>query len=603
MNRNYRQFYLKSLSFALLLALALFLFYFLVLPHYTHLKQSVSFPSIILELFWFVICPYVIALLISGKPLFSALVITIAYVIWLGANFAKAHYLGTAITPADFQDFDELFFEGWVVFRKMLPFILFAILLITTILGVTYRRERKNISGYYLPVLGLALFVIWTFFLRSEEGTLLTFEANIHASLKQSVIHGFGNHFLQTLRSHNRIRTPKNYSRQAIKAIIEKYHLKPFRTEFTHSENKTSLITLLVESLTDPEFMGWEFSEDPLPNFHHLQQTTHQKGQNVISPVYGGKSVNAEFEILTGMSLHFIPPEKKPYRLYIKQRISSLPHSLGLHHYSTYALHVVGVGLFFSQVYKYLEINQLDTLKGKTTDLAPNGLPSSRATLKKISQLTTTLRPPFYIHSFPNATHAPWSGLDYGDNRITLLNKQGLTSAQVSQIEGYVNALKAFDTALGSLIKDLKMTSQSITLVVIGDHQPGLSFYSKNYEQKLRNKLPLLSEDVVHHMATHHVPLLIWNNQVGSPLNEKFTGSMNALPPFILKAIGIEPHGFLQFVDILRQEIPFSSQIFYNREIFSFKLPKNQQELMNEYELLQYDILHGEQYFYAIEKE
>jgi len=93
------------------------------------------------------------------------------------------------------------------------------------------------------------------------------------------------------------------------------------------------------------------------------------------------------------------------------------------------------------------------------------------------------------------------------------------------------------------------------------------------------------------------VPLLIWSNF--STSRDKLEMSLNALPPYLLTRMGIEPRGFLGFVNEVRSQLPVLSSFVQDATGSQWLLdavPDRYQELIRAYELLQYDILLGEQY-------
>lgn len=560
------------------------------------------YSSMAIELLIFPLPVYFVFLLVTRKQWFSLIMAWLIYWLWVVANYVKYSFLGSAILPADINDFDELFHEGWIVLKDILPMIATFLFLLFIAAIYFYKKDRALITMKQRQVLlfvaALIVFIYWG---KGIYFPSISLEANVHNSFKQGMVHGFTKHFLTVWKNHNSIQKPDLYTRQKITAIVESKDL----TSTISQAKKTNenLISLMVESFTDPVAMGWQFDRDPLPTYHRLvsKPTPNAFQAQVLSPVYGGKSVNAEFEFMTGMSLRFIPPEQKPYRLYINKPISSLPEYLVSQGFQTHAVHAVGTSLFFERVYALLKINDLYSLQKKpsTTKHAP---PSSHAVLEEVIKKAKTSKKPYFIHAFPNATHQPWYGEAYGETRIRLLNKAGLSRSQVSQLEGYANALHEFDSALAELVLFLKAEPSPTTLVMLGDHQPAIADYAKW-------KMPTKHNEITQHVATHQVPFLIWKNhpwrQSGRPslVRNDLVGSMNIMPSIVLQAIGIEPSGFMKFVDVVRQKAPFSSQIFFDGERFTFEIPESQRQLMHDYELLQYDLLHGKQYYYQIMQE
>ena len=65
--------------------------------------------------------------------------------------------------------------------------------------------------------------------------------------------------------------------------------------------------------------------------------------------------------------------------------------------------------------------------------------------------------------------------------------------------------------------------------------------------------------------------------------------SINALPSYLLEKMGIAPTGFLAVSDAVRRKVPVLSR---NRD----SLPGDEGRLVEDYRLLQYDLLLGKRY-------
>ena len=77
--------------------------------------------------------------------------------------------------------------------------------------------------------------------------------------------------------------------------------------------------------------------EDPLPFYYSLKNESDFF--KAISPVYGGNTVNAEFETLTGLSLAFFPRNMNVFVSYLKKPVISLGSILRADNYYALSLH------------------------------------------------------------------------------------------------------------------------------------------------------------------------------------------------------------------------------------------------------------------------
>src|SRR5690606_16308179 len=112
------------------------------------------------------------------------------------------------------------------------------------------------------------------------------------------------------------VEPPSDYGEQQVARIIEKYNEEPYPL----SNRKPHIIMVMSEAFWDPtEMENVEFNQDPLPNFHALQEK-YTSG-NLLVPVFGGSTANTEFESLTGYSVNFLPAGSIPYFFYVKKPV------------------------------------------------------------------------------------------------------------------------------------------------------------------------------------------------------------------------------------------------------------------------------------------
>ena len=95
----------------------------------------------------------------------------------------------------------------------------------------------------------------------------------------------------------------------------------------------------------------------------------------------------------------------------------------------------------------------------------------------------------------------------------------------------------------------------------------------------------------------HRVPLLVWAN-FELPREEKDL-SINALPAYLLEKMGIPPPGFLAVTDAVRRQVPVLASYVQTTDGTigdRDSLPSATRAMIEDYRLLQYDLLLGKQY-------
>ncbi len=117
-------------------------------------------------------------------------------------------------------------------------------------------------------------------------------------------------------------------------------------------------------------------------------------------------------------------------------------------------------------------------------------------------------------------------------------------------------------------------------IAFIGDHLPPLSGEAlRSFNVNMRGMSKNGKE-----MKRRSVPLLIWTN-FDLP-REKVNISMNALPSYLLEKMKIMPQGFLAATDAMRLKFP----------VLSGGYARGTDGLVDDYQMLQYDLLVGKQY-------
>jgi hypothetical protein len=93
------------------------------------------------------------------------------------------------------------------------------------------------------------------------------------------------------------------------------------------------------------------------------------------------------------------------------------------------------------------------------------------------------------------------------------------------------------------------------------------------------------------------VPLLVWANFT-LPHEEREL-SAHALPSYLLQTMGIAPRGLLGVSDVVRRRIPVLASYAQGSDGRLWQLdslPDEERSLVEDYRLLQYDLLLGRQY-------
>jgi hypothetical protein len=288
---------------------------------------------------------------------------------------------------------------------------------------------------------------------------------------------------------------------------------------------------VLLESFWDPALLkNANYNQDPLAaDFRKLwKRAGHSKA---LSPVFGGYTANAEFEILCGFP---VVEDSVKFERKLLNEVPCLPHLLAERGYRTLASHP-NVPVFWNRMNAYRRIGfqtywsqqdfVLDDMNGKF--LADSSL--YRQVLEKTSAALESGQPLLnYIVTYSG--HWKYRLNDSRPNKIT-------SSSEVEEVSTYANSVYYQSRELMAFLKQLAERDPNAIIVVSGDHLPFLGENYAGYVDSgvLESKRSHFTLDMFHFYVT--TPLIIIDGQRG-PLQ---SGSlpMYQLPGVLLKLLNI----------------------------------------------------------------
>jgi hypothetical protein len=341
----------------------------------------------------------------------------------------------------------------------------------------------------------------------------------------------------------------------------------------------------------DPDDLGLHFTSDPIPNVRALRKA-QVGGYGIVPEAFGG-SANTEFEALTGMTMSFLPVGSLPFRQFVRHPLPSLPRALGDLGFTTTAVQADAKYYYNrEQVYDLLGFQHviwLNDVSGVERAARP-GWPSDRAVVAAIIEASRGPRP-FFVFAFPSSTHSPYTSRVYRDSDLDVLDPP--PTDRVGELKEYINTIRVADQAIGTLIEHFRRDPDPTMIAIIGDHVAPLSADALGPFFAQLTGLPEMERA----RRFHRVPLLVWANfQLPREDSEL---SINALPSYLLARMGIPAWGFLGVTDDVRRRMPVVATYLQGPEgeIWGWdSLPAPERALVDDYRLLQYDLLLGKQY-------
>ncbi len=548
---------------------------------------------------------YILVYNLIGKVFLSMVLTSCTLIILCIVNYLKLIFRGDPLYPSDFTQITHMQSVIPMVmdyFSWSYIFVIILSIVACIVAGIYMRRYIQNVKIHLgiraLLVVG-SIFVLYAYgnfantfmnkvFQKSGVDFVLWNQNENYAS--NGFILGFISNLDTTV-----MEKPKNYSKENMLQIandIKKQYSGNIGNQ--KKKEKPNIIFVMSESFWDPtKVTNLSFSEDPVPNLHHYIENF--PGGQTISPTFGGNTANVEFEALTSYSMSLLKPGSIPYQQVItnKKEIPSIPTALKKEGYYTSAIHSFGRTFFKrDDVYKVLgfdKFNAEDTMKNVDID---GDYISDLAMSKEIIAELEEQKQPTFIHAVTMQNHFPFTEGRFGENLIEISGLENEESK--GELETYTEGLRRSDEALQYLIEQLDNLDRPTLLVFFGDHLPSLgtnkSFYKEN-GYITNEKTP--SE----RLAMAQTPLLMYAN-FDMPNDNLGLVSPIHFSNLIFDYAGLNKSLFYQFLSELYKEIPVlrdELKVDKNGEVIN-DLTKKQKEMLEQYKMLQYDLLVGNQY-------
>ncbi|MBQ8519511.1 MAG: sulfatase-like hydrolase/transferase [Agathobacter sp.] len=488
---------------------------------------------------------------------------------WIILGIINGIVLSNRVTPFGFADLtvvsDLLTMLDTYVSPTMMAIIIAASLIFIIICALIYIHGPVY-QGKQRRIVSLAS-ILTIVFIAIPATTTVAQENNIIASYFTNIAQGYMDYgFVYSFSSgfvNWGMKEPADYEEAVIDALMQAVESEKAVTTVT-TENGPNIITVLLESFVDPnEFNFMTYSQDPTPFFHYLEDN-YTSGY-LTMPVVGAGTANAEFEILTGMRLHYFGTGEYPYKTVLKEvenceSIASYLKSIG---YGTHAVHNNG-GNFYSRVNAFSMMG-FDSFTSKElmniTEFTPNEGWAEDSILAEETMKTLTSTPG------PDLTYVITVGQHgvYPEEKVIeepYCEVYGLpTEGETNAWTYYMHQANKTDQFIQELITYLEEFEEDTIVVFWGDHLP--TFGLEDSE--------MVSGDI------YKTKYVTWNN-FGLEQNDK------------------DLYAYQLMADIFNQVgIHDGTMVAYHQT--QWDNPDNQAYL-DGIEQLQYDILYGNRYCY-----
>jgi hypothetical protein len=370
---------------------------------------------------------------------------------------------------------------------------------------------------------------------------------------------------------------PSGYSEKAIKDITSR---TPKSTNV--SPQNPNIIVLLGESFFDPtQLKDVTYSEDPIPFLHSLMPK-YPSGY-LLSPQFGGSTANVEFEVLSGLSMRFLPSDAIAYNEYVIHETDSLASIMTRQGYHATAINPF-YNWFFNSRNVYKNFGFAKFISSEYFDPIYHGpyLKDSEV-MKKIMNETDSTPGPDFIFANTMENHAGYKN-KFSDNKIKVT--ANLSADDINILENYATGANSTDKGLKELVDHYTETKEPTIIVFFGDHLP-------NMESTLQNAKFIQGKSLNGYLLPRHsTSLLIWDNYL-PPHHEELRLSPSLVGPYVLHEAQKPGTYLTDYLYEFSKKIPMIPPKEYYKDL------NIDEKDLQDYQRLQYDILFGKRYGYA----
>lgn len=494
------------------------------------------------------------------RRVFARIVIS---VIWLVLGISNGYLLLKRVTPFNAQDLKVLSdaISLTTNYFSTVEIVLLSILIVATIVWIiTMWRRGGQYQGKMHRVLALAgvgvSVAAWIGLMEFaiDQRIVSNYFGNIAFAYED---YGFPYCFQASLFNTG-ISEPVGYSEETMNEITNNGALNVSETGRSEEE-LPNIIFVQLETFVDPTEIEWlQFSEDPIPNLRKLFDE-YSNGYFKV-PSVGAGTANTEYEVITGMSMRFFGPGEYPYKTYAKTKtVESAASALQALGYGAEALHNNG-GNFYSRAKVYNNMG-FDHYTSKEfmniLQTTPNGWATDEILIPHIMNSLDTTEGQDFVLTISVQGHGEYPTEKVIENPkivVSGVEDEGRRNAW----EYYVNQVYEMDQFAGDLVAALEERGEPTVVVFYGDHLPTMDLKAEDMKSKY----------------LYNTNYVIWDN-IG--LEEK-DGNYAAYQ--IMAEV-------LDRLDI------------HAGTIFNYHQQRREtKNYLSDLELLQYDIMYGEQYAY-----
>ena len=427
--------------------------------------------------------------LLNGAIIFSTLMFTLVLrrkvfysilmtLVWLTFGIVNTSTLAFRAIPFSSRDFSllasgltiaDVYFTPLALIGMGAALVLFLAFLVWLFFRAPRSEKPENRKKDVLTVIAFAAALFIVGFFGTQHIKLSAQYESINEAYEKR---GFPYCFMTSIFKSG-VSRPENYS----KATMDQLDLDGT----VEAGKQPNIILIQLESFFDPALIqGVELAENPIPNFTRLRDTC--PSGYLRMPTLGAGTVNAEFEVLTGMSLDFFGISEYPYESLLRENTcESIAFYLRELGYGTHAIHNYS-GSFYgrNEVYPNLGFDDFTSVEYMNgVQVTEKGWPRDQILTRyilKALEKTDTLD---FVFTVTVQCHGKYPEDSNVDN-IRFKGNEVFEGAASEQFLYFAKQLQGTDAFLGELTAALADWPEETLVIAYGDHLPVLDLTAED---------------------------------------------------------------------------------------------------------------------------
>ena len=522
----------------------------------------------------------------------------ITFIVWIIAavvNYYKVQMMGDPVLPWDFLYMNQLFdllpalYKNVNLFALIFGAIISIAVIVLMVKFTAFKTFKWYIRVVFLIVGLVPFYYIYTYednFLNKtfvDAGMVNTPWNQVETQKKNGMMLGF------IVNIPNiRVDKPEGYSKSEMAKVKDEVDSLLINGEYSTSNVKPNVVMIMSEAFWELSNLGITIDGQSVNPTVDANKYGH-----IVSPRYGGGTSNVEFEALTGFSTVHLPGGSIPYQQYMGKNIPSLAWTFKDYGYNTTAIHTY-YKYFWNRIQAYDSLG-FDEFIGLDDLKDPPYFGSlyvdDQVITDEILNTIKDSKEPSFIYSVTMQNHGLYNDNRYGDDVLKVVDQYSVATNNI--LNNLATGFKRSDEELARLMEELEKLDEPTLVVFFGDHLPSMSesYVETGYVNNMVTKT--LEEE----LKMKQTPLVVWNNY-GQDIEQVGNVSTTFLPPLVMKWAQLEGFGYYNLLEEMRKSLPaYTSLVKQDAkgELYQ-QTPEQYKELEKMYQLLQYDMMFGEEY-------